>query len=449
MVMLHCKGPGIHYDWIWAMTRPGEPVQDAKNRTTIYGAAFEYLARPSRLIRGTVRDKGSGKPLAGIHIISIDTTAQVRTDAQGRYELPGLPKADRYPLMAVADNGSPYFSAGVTVEDTPGLAPLAADVEMTRGIPCEGKVLDDPAGKPVPGRVQYYPLRPNPFVPDNYGLSSGSRAMMAPLSEGRVMADGSFHCSVLPGPGCLVFHADDPQCFRSACVDAGANGKEMGTKDLLYVLSMGGSTVSGLDQALCQAIVLIDPKRDEKKVVQTLRPAVDRPVNGVIWDPDGKPLTGVTMRDRETYYVYKDKTLATERFTVHGVNPLRPRRLHFTHEARHLLAAVEVKGTEAKPLIVQLQPWAAVRGRLLDADGRPLRDAEVSSSEFLLNGVRTDEEGRFRLEGLIPGLSYDLTFTCGKNKRAATGTLTKGLIAKPGEVRDLGDVRGQPARQDE
>jgi RNA polymerase sigma factor (sigma-70 family) len=434
---LHWKGPGIHYNAIWAMTQAGESVQDAKKKTRIYAAAFEYLARPSRLICGTVREKDSGKPLPGIHIYSVDTTAHVQTDAQGRYELPGLPKGNRYELMSYADSGAPYFSASIVAKDTPGLAPLTADLEMTRGISCKGKVLDEQTGKPVKGSVEYYPLRPNPYVPDNYGLGG----MFSSLSQGGVAVDGSFQCSVLPGPGCLVFRADDSQRFRSACVDAGAINKLMGTKDLLYVSARGGSEVVGVDQARYQAIRLIEPKRDEKEVVQTLRPVLDRPISGIVLNPDGKPLTGVSMSDWETHYRRMEKTLATEKFTIHGVNPLRPRRLYFVYGARHLIAVVEVKGTETEPLAVQLQPWAAVHGRLLDTDGRPLRNAKVGSDAFLVGGACTDDEGRFRLEGLIPSLAYDLTFTCEKNKRLVSGTLAKGFIAKPGEVRDLGDVR--------
>jgi len=107
---------------------------------------------------------------------------------------------------------------------------------------------------------------------------------------------------------------------------------------------------------------------------------------------------------------------------------------------------VEVKGTETKPLTVRLQPWAAVRGRLLDADGLPLRNAKLRGSEVLPEDGRTDGEGRFRLEGLIPGRRYNITYE--QDKSSVTGMLRKGFVGKPGEVRDLGDVRGQPFRRE-
>jgi RNA polymerase sigma factor (sigma-70 family) len=448
---LHLKGPRIHFSAIKAMTRLGESIRapekgntiprEVLEMNTIHGAAFEYLARPSRLIQGTVREKGTGKLLAGIPIISPNSTAQVRTDAQGRYELPGLPKGNRYGIMARSDSGESYFSAGIEVGDTPGLAPLTADLEMTRGISFEGKVLDGETGKPARGYVSYYPLSPNPNVPDDYG-----RGGAAALSEMRVSVDGSFHCSVLPGPGCIVFEAEDAKRFMSACVDPSTiNGR--GTKDFLSIPLPGRSLVLGLSQEMYQAILLIDPKRSEKKIVKTIRPAVARPVIGIVMDSDGKPLTDVSMMNSLGTFNIWWKTLANHKFTVHGVNPLRPRRLYFIHEARRLIGSVEVKGTETKPLTIRLQPWAAVRGRLVDAEGEPMRHAELRGREFLPQTVRTDGEGRFRIEGLIPGLRYDILFET-KSKPSTNGTVIEDFIGKAGEVRDLGDVRGKPFRQE-
>jgi hypothetical protein len=86
-----------------------------------------------------------------------------------------------------------------------------------------------------------------------------------------------------------------------------------------------------------------------------------------------------------------------------------------------------------------------VHGRLLDAEGSPVRNARVYGSK-MPEDCRTDEQGRFRLDGLIPGLRYDLTY--GKDNPSMSGSVLKGFIGKPGEDRDLGDVRGQPFRQE-
>ena len=52
--------------------------------------------------------------------------------------------------------------------------------------------------------------------------------------------------------------------------------------------------------------------------------------------------------------------------------------------------------------------------------------------------ARLGHDGRFRIEGMIPGVTYDL------NAIAALrllGDLATGVKLQPGETRDLGDVK--------
>jgi hypothetical protein len=53
----------------------------------------------------------------------------------------------------------------------------------------------------------------------------------------------------------------------------------------------------------------------------------------------------------------------------------------------------------------------------------------------------TGKDGRFRMEGIIPGLKIGLL--AGKNT-AYFDTLVPELTLKPGEVRDVGDVKAKP-----
>jgi RNA polymerase sigma factor (sigma-70 family) len=429
IVTLNVEGPGIHYHSFNAMTRRAAAVR-GPYKDDILGAAFDYTVKPGRLIRGTVREKGSGRPLAGIHIRGLDSTAYVTTDEQGRYELPGYAKEDKYGVVASPNQGAPYFGASNFVPDTPGLGPLTADLELMRGIPCEGRVLDE-AGRGVPGEVRYCPLGRNPNVPVN----------VEPDSWAKVHADGTFRCIVLPGCGCLAYQAVERNRYQRACVDP-ATIKATGDKRYLH---MQTTATSGglLVQEDYHAIRLLKPTKETNKISEILR-VVDAPTaHGTVVDTQGKPLTDVRVRDSGRGQGWE--TLPSEKFSVHGVNPLRPRRLYFIHDARRLIGSVEVKGTETKPLTVQLQPWAGVRGRLLDKEGNPLRNFKVLSSEFMVEKGHTDAQGRFRLDGLVPGLRYDLDFV----KPSGLGdTLRKGFVGKPGEVHNLGDLRVQPPRAD-
>jgi hypothetical protein len=54
----------------------------------------------------------------------------------------------------------------------------------------------------------------------------------------------------------------------------------------------------------------------------------------------------------------------------------------------------------------------------------------------------TDQQGRFHLEQLVPGLGYGAQIYRGMGMFA--GTAFENLVLKPGEVKDLGDIRSKP-----
>ncbi len=69
--------------------------------------------------------------------------------------------------------------------------------------------------------------------------------------------------------------------------------------------------------------------------------------------------------------------LKTATCPVFALDPDRPRPMAFLHTERKLAALVTVRGDDQKPLTVRLAPTAAITGRFLDSEGRPLTDAEV------------------------------------------------------------------------
>ena len=58
------------------------------------------------------------------------------------------------------------------------------------------------------------------------------------------------------------------------------------------------------------------------------------------------------------------------------------------------------------------------------------------------NGLRTDKAGRFRIEGLAPGLKYRLSIFKGNYVLSPEGDA--GTTIKPGETKDLGDLVVKP-----
>src|SRR5262249_12394814 len=182
-----------------------------------YHARFDHLVGPTKPVVGTVRDKRTGKPLAGI-LVGRSYEGEGRehltgtTDARGRYRPVGGPKRATDPGSAGGKPGLPYFDVTQrSVRDTPGLDPVTADFELERGVEVSGRLLDA-AGKPVPGVVRYEHLPDNPHLKDYpHYANPGLRFIVS--DWGRVGADGTFTVVATPGPGVLIATADDGQRF--------------------------------------------------------------------------------------------------------------------------------------------------------------------------------------------------------------------------------------------
>src|SRR5262249_21306441 len=120
-----------------------------------------------RVIEGTVREEGTGKPVVGAIIQANGNTAAsaVISDASGRYRIVGLRKADRYTLRTHPSGNLPLVGSEVAVSDIGGLLePLRADLELSRGGVVTGRVVDKATGKGVKSFVQFAPLPENQYV---------------------------------------------------------------------------------------------------------------------------------------------------------------------------------------------------------------------------------------------------------------------------------------------
>src|SRR5262249_47269358 len=108
-VGLALDGPTIRYTVLGVATRPVKPTRAVG---IIDGATFEYLASPSRSIRGVIRDKATGKPIAGVRMCAQQTNPPTYTDEDGRFEILGCPRVQQlYCVMAQPQTGQPYFAA--------------------------------------------------------------------------------------------------------------------------------------------------------------------------------------------------------------------------------------------------------------------------------------------------------------------------------------------------
>lgn len=99
----------------------------------------------------------------------------------------------------------------------------------------------------------------------------------------------------------------------------------------------------------------------------------------------------------------------------------------------------EIRGDEPGPLTIRLDRCGTVIGRLLDRNGQQVpelvlhcdREGEIAK----LLGTRTDRDGRFRIDGLVPGQPYHLW-----NSQTQSQPYER-IQVEPGTVKDPGDAK--------
>jgi RNA polymerase sigma factor (sigma-70 family) len=431
LVSLALQGPAI----------PPTSLFVAVNRVTEAAAprggstSFDYVIAAGRPIRGVVRDRLTGRPIAGVKVSLLaagpqSSGATTQTDRNGCYELLG-PAVPRASLVAQPQRGELYV-AEVKVAISPAAGPLRVDFELLGGLPLQGRVTDQAAGKP-PRRavVEYYPLPSN-----EHGAALHSRNQMVPASSSSLGPDGSYRLAVLPGPGIVLVAASPRDSYASAWLD----GKELarlckgtaggGASAWAHIADRPSrSTARVVDRYNALALINPDGRTAPAKLDFVLHRA--RPLHGSVVSAAGKPLAGVQVSGLTS--MPDAEVLQGASFTVEGLNPRAPRQLCFYHGEKRLGKALTLRGEQPETLTVRLEPCGEVIGRVVDRTCKPVAGMNLWFSRLSSPGLsvlaKTDPQGRFRA-ALVPGLEYTVPLLLSRD----FGELGVG------QVRDLGDL---------
>ncbi len=417
--------------------REGRPDYGESSRVlTYHGADSQYVAAPSRPIKGMVRDKDTKKPLAGVVIESLKFSndpiwgmniVHTTTDAQGRYLLTGMPKGEGNEIRLLPGNDRPYVSARAPVPDSPGVDPVQVDFELKRGIWIEGKITDKVTGKPVRAQVEYHSFYTNPNLNDYRGfIASGFNAV-------RVKEDGSYRTIGLPGPGLMaVYHMPDYLLVSDRDDEFGVKESSLNTAPFAMTIMGNYSAVArmepatGLESFKCD--ISLDPGWK---------------VTGTVLGPDGKVMPVEGPGAVTGWGWGKGKDLKKDEFTVWPFNPRRPHDIIFRHPKLGLVAKAQLPKENGTPITVRMEPGSTVTGRLIGANGQPRPSVKLAMAVRLeggrdgdrlyLEAIETDRDGRFRINALLPGYYYRLTDD--------TRKFNFGTTLRLGHTTDLGDVR--------
>lgn len=480
LVQLSVQGVGMSNAMLLVVNRAGfdpapvnkivqQRTSDADRRIQqpmlLYGPTIDYVAPASRPITGTVKEAGTGKAVPGyvIHCwLGTGNDIHTLADKEGRYRLENVPKKELYFLHCEPPANSSWLPTGKQVKDQGGLQPITVDFTAVRGILVKGRIRDRTTGKGVRSSISWAPLLNHPMA-GKPGYESYRFA--GSQSSG---ADGRFQLPIIPGPCVLMVTASGGETanggqrvnpYKQAEFDAKDRERVKVTEDGpgYPVFRVAGGVIEFLVNL--NAVKVIDLAADTETATCDL--FVERGATQTIKieDADGKPLAGtlaagVTACDRRVFPI-KDTAC-----TVFALDPNKPRRLLFFHVERQLAGSLTVRGDEKGPLTVRLAPVGTVTGRLLDREGQPIAGAFVelhtgegpygTARELYRHlqqrrpPIRTDKDGRFRLEGIVPEVKFGLSIYQGRAFLVGEPPIGVRQV-KPGETLDLGTIHVKPA----
>jgi RNA polymerase sigma factor (sigma-70 family) len=457
------SGPTIATAQLYVMGRDGPEVRatahQARTPTQIvfHARRFDYAASPAKPVEGVISDKDTGRPIAGItlraavfdeHSLIPASGIEAKTDAEGHYRLAGLPKAPAYRLFIEPGKGQPYTKATFRAAgDTPAFDPLKFDIALKRGVLVRGKVTDKATGRPISGGyVDAYAFQDNPHVDEFPGFRQSLPAY-SPITDGR------YEVVAPPGRGLVCGRSGEMERHRGyvgAEAIKGYDPRSMTFPTRPFICSAANYHVV--------AEINTDPKDETVTLDLQVDPGRTIAVNPV--DPEGRPVAGTMAAGVSDLFSSTEYQQPTPRIEIRGLDPSRPRRVIVTHAARKLIGSVYLKGDETGPLTIRLQPYGTVTGRVVDEDGHPRGGLGIISAggsfparpaeQGILPGgnhgagIRIGHDGRFRVEGLVPGLKYGAGASDGFRYG---GELFRDVAVAPGEVKDLGDLKLIPYKR--
>jgi RNA polymerase sigma factor (sigma-70 family) len=462
IIGLEFRNPALADSFLYVMTRTSQaparprswPRQPARNSMTgppnplLVPATFEHIVVPCKPITGVIRSKGTGQPLAGVHVIgAVSGTwdeVSALSDSQGRFRLVGIPKAKSYTVRAAPRSGiDPFLGARITVTDTEGLKPIETALELPKGVIVTGRLIDIATGRLA--RAKHVIHRK---VPANHNEGSATLGYSG-------LGDPIFRITVPPGEGMIfanVRGTDLP--YSRARLRPADQGKGIGDTGDVESSALGAY----------HAYRMIDVPADAKSIAIDLELTRGETRKGRLAGPDGKPVIGAKYCGHSDAWA-ETKTLTDDTFEVFALNAGHPRLVIFGHKDRRLVGWAVITDEELKSdatMVVHLQRAGSIKGRLVDEDGLPMAGATLyvqpqypdnqypgtARQEVWPDGVdlTSRADGQFLIDGLKPGLKSSI-YVYSKDRPGYsldTGDIFRNVTIQAGEMRDVGDVKVKP-----
>jgi hypothetical protein len=307
-------------------------------------------------------------------------------------------------------------------------------MNLKRGVWVTGRVIEGDTGKPVHAQLEYYVFSDNPH-------QEGYPAFRGTLPNSHYTArDGAFQFAAFAGPGLRVADASGNEYIQGAGVDTITHKAKN-----RYLETFPNGVVPSEHHALVE----IDPAPGAVSLNRDLLLQRGRSLTVTVLGPDGKPLSGNQVAGLSDWlhdHLW-EKELPPEAstFTILGLRLGKQRTVTFLNPKRGLTGQLVLRGDESQPQTTTLQSWGVLTGRIVDDTGQPCNTGDVLLGVRLpFAEPRIPNDGRFRIEGLVPGKSYNLELIRGTGM--VVNSVVEDVKVGPGEVKDLGDVVPRPPR---
>ncbi len=444
---LAVSGPTIASTTTHAMTRGGPAVKLERDAVigqvlshAILPNRFDLTVKPTRIIEGVVRDAESGQPLAGWLVVGSAESFPIktRTDADGRYRLAGFPLFRHYQVGFTPPGDQPYLSTTFSKWVKLGPEPVTLDWSPRRSIFLSGRASDKVTGQPLVGRVETLPY---PVEARGKSEQDFERTESA---EQETDAQGHYRIAVPVGKSVLAFRASHGDRYRTAQGAERLPFYEPAMREIRQAITPIHATAYHILRE-----VNVEPTAREASIDLQVDP--EGTIDLTILDPEGNPLGGtevIGVGDSWGSYQRQESS----KVVLMGFTPNGSRQVVVHHKGRKLAGVKIVDASQGSAQTIKLFPWGEVRGRIIAPDGTPRANVQLGAGPHFSkkpkaapfdhlpsSGLATDAEGRFRVDGLVPGLHYGASVS--DRQFGLFGDLFENFTVEPGEVKDLGDVK--------